>query len=225
MKTAANAPTPDTPIAPAGIKPATFALLMSSATALMQENGCAPTIAQVAKRSGVSRATAYRCFPSRSAMLSAMVSHSLGPVRTFASDHAQGKDRVLDLFTRSFPRLSKHESTMRTAVQLSLEQQALEQAGLLKEQVFRRGHRIQILHKALEPLAQELPSDIYTQLHTALSLIYGIEIFIVLKDICNVKNKQVKNTMLWMADALIDAALKQASTRNQSLNTKKKGMS
>jgi AcrR family transcriptional regulator len=221
MKTTATAPTPDTPTVPAGIKPATFELLISSATALMQENGCAPTIAEVAKRSGISRATAYRCFPSRSAMLGAMVSHSLGPVRTFASEHAQGKDRVLDLFTRSFPRLSKYESTMRTAVQLSLEQQALEQAGLLKEQVFRRGHRIKILHKALEPLAKELPKDIYQQLHASLSLIYGIEIFIVLKDICNLKNKEVKTTMLWMADALIDAARQQAHTRHNSKPKKK----
>jgi predicted ATP-dependent protease len=142
-------------------------------------------------------------------------------VRTFASEHAQGKDRVLDLFTRSFPRLSKYESTMRTAVQLSLEQQALEQAGLLKEQVFRRGHRIKILHKALEPLAKELPKDIYQQLHASLSLIYGIEIFIVLKDICNLKNKEVKTTMLWMADALIDAARQQAHIRHNSKPKKK----
>ncbi len=216
MKTTAAAPTPDSPIAPTGIKPATFALLMSSASALMQENGRAPTIAEVAKRAGISRATAYRCFPSKGAMLGAMVSQSLGPMRTFASEHAQGKDRVLDLFNRSFPRLSKHESTLRTAVQISLEQQALAQAGLLKEKIFRRGHRIHILHTALEPLKKELPEDIYYQLHKSLAVIYGIEIFIVLKDICNEKNKEVKNTLLWMADALIETALEQARSRINS---------
>ena len=149
-------------------------------------------------------------------MLGAMVSQSLGPMRTFASEHAQGKDRVLDLFNRSFPRLSKHESTLRTAVQISLEQQALAQAGLLKEKIFRRGHRIHILHTALEPLKKELPEDIYYQLHKSLAVIYGIEIFIVLKDICNEKNKEVKNTLLWMADALIETALEQARSRINS---------
>jgi hypothetical protein len=101
-------------------------------------------------------------------------------------------------------------------VQISLEQQALAQAGLLKEKIFRRGHRIHILHTALEPLKKELPEDIYDQLHKSLAVIYGIEIFIVLKDICNEKNKEVKNTLLWMADALIETALEQARSRINS---------
>ena len=219
MKNAAATPTPDSPTTPAGIKPVTFALLLSSASELLQENDKAPSIAEVAQRAGISRATAYRCFPSKGAMLGAMVSQSLGPMRTFASEHAQGKDRVMDLFTRSFPRLSKHESTLRTAVQISLEQQALAQAGLLKEKIFRRGHRVEILHKALEPLKTELPLDTYEQLHKALAVIYGIEIFIVLKDICNEKNKDVKKTLVWMDDALIDTALQQGRSR---INSKKK---
>ncbi len=223
MKNAANSPTPDSPTSPAGIKPTTFALLLISASELLQENGKAPSIAEVAKRAGISRATAYRCFPSKGAMLGAMVSQSLGPMRTFASEHAQGKDRVMDLFNRSFPRLSKHESTLRTAVQLSLEQQALAQAGLLKEKIFRRGHRIQILHKALEPLQTELPLDLYEQLHKALAVIYGIEIFIVLKDICNEKNSEVRKTLLWMAEALVDTALEQGRSRI-NFKPKQKGL-
>jgi hypothetical protein len=149
-------------------------------------------------------------------MLSIMVSQSLGPMRTFASEHVGGKDRVMDLLTRSFPRLSKHEATLRTAVQISLEQQALSKAGLLKETPYRRGHRIQILDKALEPLKSQLPQDIYSQLHKSLSVVYGVEIFIVLKDIWNEKNKHVLDTMLWMADALIEAALAQAKERKKA---------
>ncbi len=211
-------PTPDSPDKPEGVKSATFKLLLDSGVELMQRTGCAPTIAEVAKFAGVSRATAYRCFPSKGAMLGAMVSQSLGPMRTFASDKTQGKERVLELLTRSFPRLVKHEATMRTAVQISLEQQAFAKAGLIKEKPYRRGHRINILDKALEPLRPHLPADIYAQLHKALSMVYGVEIFIVMKDIWNDKNKDVLTTMLWMAKALIDTAEREAEVR---LNSKK----
>ena len=208
-------PTPDFPGRPPGIKAVTFNRLVESAVELMQQTGCAPSIADVDKFAGVSRATAYRCFPSKGAMLSIMVSQSLGPMRTFASEHGNARDRVMDLLNRSFPRLSKHEATLRTAVQISLEQQALANAGLLKEAPYRRGHRIQILDKALEPLKSQLPADIYLQLHKSLSVVYGVEIFIVLKDIWNEKNKQVLSTMLWMADALIESALLQAKARKK----------
>jgi len=92
----------------------------------------------------------------------------------------------------------------------------LSKAGLLKETPYRRGHRIQILDKALEPLKSQLPQDIYSQLHKSLSVVYGVEIFIVLKDIWNEKNKHVLDTMLWMADALIEAALAQAKERKKT---------
>ena len=215
-------PTPDFPGRPTGIKAVTFNRLVESAVELMQQTGCAPSIADVAKFAGVSRATAYRCFPSKGAMLSIMVSQSLGPMRTFASEHGKAKDRVMDLLNRSFPRLSKNEATLRTAVQISLEQQALFNAGLIKEEPYRRGHRIQILDKALEPLKTSLPPDIYQQLHQALSVVYGVEIFIVMKDIWNEKNKQVLATMLWMADALIQTAMNQAKQRKHATTSKRK---
>lgn len=215
-------PTPDFPDQPPGIKAVTFNRLLESAITLMHATGCAPTVAEVAKHAGVSRATAYRCFPNRGAMLGCMVSQSLGPMRTFASEHASGKDRVTDLLKRSFPRLSRHESTLRTAVQISLEQQALFKAGLTKDPPFRRGHRIRILDKALEPLKQDLPKDIYLQLHRSLSMVYGVEIFIVLKDIWSESNKQVLATMLWMSDALIESALRQAKARKKEMNKQEK---
>ncbi len=149
-------------------------------------------------------------------MLTAVVGASLGPMRTFASDHLEGIDRVMDLFKRSLPRLTKNETSFRTAVQLSLEQRALALAGQLKEPSFRRGYRIQILAHAMEPFKTQLPEDIYLQLHKALSVVYGIESYIVLKDIWNESSKQVETTVLWMAKALVEAAQLQASSRINS---------
>jgi AcrR family transcriptional regulator len=209
-------PTPDKPLAPAGVKQATFNLLLDIARKQIESTGAAPSVSDVALQAGVSRATAYRCFPSRAAMLTAVVGASLGPLRTFASDHLEGVDRVMDLFSRSLPRLSQNETSFRTAVQLSLEQRALALAGQLKEPSFRRGYRIQILAHAMAPFKAQLPEDIYVQLHKALSVVYGVEPYIVLKDIWSESSKQVETTVLWMAKALVEAAQLQAQARINS---------
>ena len=100
---------------------------------------------------------------------------------------------------------------MRAAAQLALEQWALERAGLLEEEPYRRGHRVRILEHALAPLAKTLPPATRDRLHRALSVVYGIEPYMVLKDIWGVPDREVEKIALWMADALIDAAQRDAA--------------
>ena len=117
------------------------------------------------------------------------------------------RERVHELFAETFPRFKEFEPQMRAAAQLTLEQWALERAGLLEEEPYRRGHRVRILAHAIEPLAPELPPAVRDRLHRALSVVYGIEPYIVLKDIWGLADREVERIALWMADALIDAAL------------------
>ncbi len=199
------------PMPPArGVTAATFKLLLDTAMALIQQDGRVPSVAELAVRSRVSRATAYRYFPSRSALITAVIHTSLGPVRAFTSNAADGRDRVRELFQQTFPRFIEFEPQMRAAVQLSLEQWALERAGLLEEEPYRRGHRVRILDHALAPLAPLLPKATHERLHKALSVIYGIEPFIILKDIWGASDRETQRIALWMADAFLDAALRDA---------------
>jgi AcrR family transcriptional regulator len=194
-----------------GVKAATFRLLLDTAMALIQQDGHIPSLAEVAARSKVSRATTYRYFPSRSALVTAVVDSSLGPVRAFASSEADGRARVHELFVQTFPRFKEFEPQMRAAAQLALEQWALERAGLLEEEPYRRGHRIRILEHALAPLAPSLPAAVRDRLHRALSVVYGIEPYMILKDIWGLPDREVERIALWMADALIDAAQRDAA--------------
>jgi hypothetical protein len=43
-------------------------------------------------------------------------------------------------------------------------------------------------------------------------MVYGVEIFIVMKDIWNDKNKDILTNMMWMAEAVIDSAINQAKS-------------
>jgi AcrR family transcriptional regulator len=198
------------PVPPArGVKAATFRLLLDTAMAIIQKSGHIPSVAEVAVRSNVSRATAYRYFTSRSALVTAVIDSSLGPVRTLASDNPSGRERVHELFLQTFPRFKEFEPQLRAAAQLSLEQWALERAGLLEEEPYRRGHRVRILQHAIEPLAPLMRPAVRDRLHRALSVVYGIEPYVILKDIWGLPDREVERTALWMADALIDAALRE----------------
>ena len=199
-----------------GVKAATFQLLLDTGMTLIQQDGHVPSVAEVAVRSKVSRATAYRYFPSRSALVTAVIDSSLGPVRSFASDEPDGRERVHELFVQTFPRFKEFEPQMRAAAQLALEQWALERAGLLEEEPYRRGHRVRILEHALAPLAPQLPPAVRDRLHRALSVVYGIEPYMVLKDIWGLPDREVERIALWMADALIDAALRDAERRRRA---------
>jgi AcrR family transcriptional regulator len=203
----------EAPAPPArGVKASTFKLLLDTAMALIQQDGHIPSVAEVAVRSRVSRATAYRYFPSRSALITAVIDTSLGPVRSFVSHTADGRGRVRELFRRTFPRFKEFEPQMRAAAQLALEQWALERAGLLEEEPYRRGHRVRILEHAIAPLAPSLPSPVHDRLHKALSVVYGIEPYVVLKDIWGLSDRETERTAMWMADALIDAAMRDAAS-------------
>jgi AcrR family transcriptional regulator len=201
-----------------GVKAATFGLLLDTAIDIIRD-GHIPSVAEVAVRSNVSRATAYRYFPSRSALITAVIDKSLTPVRTFPSNAPEARDRLHELFNETFPRFTQYEAQLRAAAQLSLEQWALERAGLLEEEPYRRGHRLRILEHALAPFKARMPESIRTRLHRALSIVYGIEPYIILKDIWGLPNREVEKVALWMADALVDAALRDADA--PSLKAKK----
>lgn len=178
---------------------------------LIQQSGHIPSVAELAVRSNVSRATAYRYFPSRSALVTTVIDASLGPVRRLADDSRSGRERVHELFKSTFPRFKEFEPQLRAAAQLALEQWALERAGLLEEEPYRRGHRIRILDHALAPLDGALAKPVRARLHRALSVIYGIEAYVILRDIWGCGDRELESTVMWMADALIDSALRESA--------------
>jgi AcrR family transcriptional regulator len=193
-----------------GVRASTFKLLLDTAMEMIQQDGHVPSVPQVAARCHVSRATAYRYFPSRSALVNSVVDASLGPLRELRDDDRSGRERVLQLFKSTFPRFKEFEPQLRAAVQVTLEQWALQRAGLLEEEPYRRGHRVRILAHALEPLKPQLPAAARMRLHRALSVIYGIESYAILKDMWGLGDRELERTVIWMAEALIDASLREA---------------
>ena len=185
-------------------------LLVQTAMELV-ERGHVPSVSEVAEAAAVSRATAYRYLPTQSRLIATIMDFSLGPaVRSWTSSSADGLARLHDLFDKTYPRFKEFEPQMRVALQLALEHEALDRAGLLKEAPYRRGFRRAILENAARPLEKVLGKARFHRLILALSVIYGIEPYVVLKDIWGLESRDVEKVSRWMADALIGAALAEA---------------
>lgn len=181
----------------------THALMVATANEMMRE-GQSPSVSEVAEAAGVSRSTAYRYFPNRSDMLRAVVAEALGPILNW-EDGADGGDRLASLYTIAFPRLFEHEATFRAALRQSLETDGA-------DATLGRGHRRQLLASATHDL--DLPDEQAKRLIRALSLTFGIEAMVVLKDIWGLSDDEAQKTALWAAQAMIEAARRESGEGN-----------
>jgi len=189
-----------------GPRARTKRLMLETATRLMQA-GVTPSVSEVAEAAEVSRATAYRYFPSQAALVQAVVDEGLGPILTWQSTSADAERRVAELFDTAMPRIEAFEATFKAALKLSLDQWAQRQAGTLGgEPAFTRGHRVDLLQQAIAPLKGQLPPREFKRLAQALSLVFGVEVLIVLKDIWGLDSGKTLAVAQWAASALVRQA-------------------
>jgi AcrR family transcriptional regulator len=171
------------------------------------QDGITPSVSEVAEAAQVSRATAYRYFPSQAALVHAVVDAALGPILNWTSQSKDAAERVEDLFRTSLPRMEEFEATFKAALKLSLDQWARSRVGALgTEPRFTRGHRVELLQGALDPLRARLPKRQADRLAQALSLLFGIEALVVLKDIWGLSSKETQAVVIWAAAGLINHA-------------------
>lgn len=191
-----------------------FRRLLTEAVALVRR-GRIPSVAEVALAAEVSRATAYRYFPSRSKLVSAVIAEALAPVRRAVPQAGDPKTRLHELLDRTYSRFREYEPHLRAGLQLALEHQSLEAAGLLEEEPFKRGQRTEILATTLSPLKTKLSKKSLQRLLQALAVVYGIEPMIILKDICGANDRETEAVVRWMMDALVDAALRDGTRKSR----------
>lgn len=187
------------------VRARTRRLMLETAISLMQE-GQTPSISEVAEAAGVSRATSYRYFPSQAALVNAVVNAALGPILDWKPESTRVEDRVADLMGVSLRRIGEFEATFRAALKLSLDQWARTRAGTLGlEAPLSRGNRVELLRNAVAPLHGTVSEQDLDRLTKGLSLVFGIEAFVVLKDIWKMDQDDVEQTIIWVAQALLSS--------------------
>jgi AcrR family transcriptional regulator len=188
-------------------------MLLDTAMELMQ-SGMIPSVSAVAEAAGVSRATAYRYFPTQASMIQSAVGEALGPILAWKSGSADAEERTAELVGFAYPRIEAYEATHRATVLLSLDQWTRRHAGTLGDEAqIRRGHRKKLLSDAVAPLKGGLSKPAFDRLLQSLSLVLGTEALIVLKDIWGLDGEGARRVAVWAANALVRAAAAEATTR------------
>lgn len=176
--------------------------LVEAARALIAD-GAAPTIEDAAAHARVSRATAYRYFPTRRDLLVAAHPEIDKPSLLSpgaSEDPAARLDEVVRAVTET---VAGSEAQQRTMLRLSLEATAAERASL----VLRQGRAIGWIEEALEPLRPQLGAAAVRRLACAIRATVGIESYVWLVDVAGMSREESVATMRWSASALLRAAV------------------
>jgi hypothetical protein len=140
-------------------------------------------------------------------LIQAAVAEALGPILKWNSVSDDAEQRVAELIRFSYPRMDDYEAPLRAALRLALDQWAHLHAGKMAgEEPIVRGHRIPLLTAAIAPLRAKLGEARAERLTQALSLVFGTEAFVVLKDIWALEREDVEEVALWTCHALIRCA-------------------
>jgi len=177
-----------------------------AAAMCLSESGALPTLTEVATQAEMSRATAYRYFPTQGALVAAMVEESLGPILEWRPHQDNADQRIHELLAFAYPRMLEHEGVLRAALQLSLQQWSERRRDPKTAETLVRGNRKNILKRVVEPLEGKMSPDSLQRMIYAFSLIYGSEVFMVMKDIWHVDDQEILNVTQWMAKAILRQA-------------------
>ncbi len=196
--------------------------LLDAASDLVRR-GRVPSVAEVAESAAVSRATAYRYFPTQSSILEALIEEIRTTVPDYASVLPDPNDPVarVDAFLEAVvPHMESVEPQLRAALRLSLEQWGKTLAGDTKaERPIARGRRIALIEGALAPLKGRLDKATYRRLTMVLSILFGVEALVVLKDIWGLNGSEAKEIMRWAFRILIQSVME--GTRKERASTER----
>jgi AcrR family transcriptional regulator len=189
-----------------GQKLRTRALLLRSARELV-DAGRAPTVAEVADAAMVSRATAYRYFPSQEALLAEIPLDLAAPTAEgLFGDGASSdpEDRVALVQNALYDLSRDHEYELRLFLRASLARPL--QGTDSKTDPFRGARRAVLLAEALAPLEQELPADELERLKASLAMLVGGEALIVLRDVMRLEHDEARAIGEWAVRQMVRVA-------------------
>lgn len=186
-------------------KARTRAALVAAARELLEE-GVDLSVEEVAEAASISRATAYRYFPNRQALL--VAAHPEVEATSLLGsdppeDPAERLDRVVVGLAEVF---LGAEQSYRTMLRLSLESDAADPPEL----ALRKGRRYLWIEDALEPLRRRLSPAAFERLVHAVSVVAGIEALVTLVDLAHQSRERAVEVVRWSARALLRTALAEA---------------
>lgn len=198
-------------------KERTRAAVVAAATQLLRQ-GAQPTVAEAAELAKVSRATAYRYFPTQEAMLIevAQVNPAAEPVEQWLA-HLEGgepKDRLNGLLSTFNDVVLREEIALRTGLRVYLDTWLESRRRGEVPNAVREGRRTRWLDEALDAVRREMRPAQWRRLRSALALTLGVEALVVMKDVCKLSDEEASATLEWTAQTLLRASLENAAPKS-----------
>jgi AcrR family transcriptional regulator len=182
--------------------------LIDAALALRDE-GRDPTLPEVAERALVSRATAYRYFPSIEALMSETATdRGMRPLTAF---WRPGDDPV-EAIGRAAEEL--HHLLVDDEAGLHVMERSFMTVWLDSESrdaPLRPGRRMQYIDPIVDALRDVLPAAARKRLKQGLAIVIGTEALIAVRDVGRASAREAVDTTAWAARALVRQALAEAA--------------
>jgi AcrR family transcriptional regulator len=192
-----------------GPRKRTRRLLEATAQELLR-TGAPLTVQAVASLAGVSRATAYRYFPTNEAVVLHATQPFIDGAFAVAGDHIEPSSSSSDDLSVKAAQLVRtmgewafdHETELRRMLQLSLSPNGV---GTQPRSAYtNRGGWIATL---LEALPDDIPPAARERLAAALTALFGADAVVWTTDIAGLSRSDALNVLEWMARALVEATL------------------
>jgi AcrR family transcriptional regulator len=185
--------------------------LLRAAAQLMKQ-GRTPSLEEVAAEALVSRATAYRYFPSVEALLVEASFDLSVPDADGLFDGDTSTDAVARLQrvdTALHDMILANEAPLRMMLVHTLQRglRGGDDAGLPR----RQNRRAPLIDAALKPAAKQFKPAALDTLRKALALVIGTEAMVVFKDVLQLDDAEARKVKRWAIRALVEAAKKQAA--------------
>ena len=183
--------------------------MIDAATRLVRE-GASPSVTEVADAAGVSRATAYRYFPTQESLLAEVIVPDLEAALASEALPEAVEARFEAAFTTIWASYSANETAYRTVLRRGLERPpggSVEREETEQARSIRAGRRVRWLRNALAPARERMDEESFERLVAALCLCVGIESLVVLRDVCGLDAGEAEEVARWAASSLLKAGL------------------
>jgi AcrR family transcriptional regulator len=185
--------------------------MIEAVTRLVHE-GASPSITEVADAAGVSRATAYRYFPTQESLLAEVIVPDVEAALAAETLPDDLENRFDAAFATLWSSCIEHEAAYRTMLRRGLERppgESIERGEPEEAGSIRAGRRVRWIKNALEPARERMDEESFERLVSAMCLCVGIESLVVLRDVCGLEAKEAEEVARWAAFALLRASLRE----------------
>jgi AcrR family transcriptional regulator len=171
--------------------------------------GQQPSVTEAAEAALVSKATAYRYFPTQHSLLLEVGFEAIHPSAQSLLEGAPEDDpgaRFETVLRAVHAYMNAEEALFRTLMKVTQERWLESRDRAEQDPVVREGRRLEHIDAVIQPLRHKLDSEALARLRCGLALVFGIEPIAILKDVCGLDSGEALTVLEWVGNTLIDAS-------------------